>query len=167
MPTISLSELDKLTIEAVWTTLHPTVRQRLLEVLATLAVKRLPQELAEPIAKEIGCLPHANISTLPFRQNSKPPGSTRQGPSAWNALAMRPTERSDNLNWPNPKIAWSCAPWNAPTTTNQERKQVLRLLIPDVTLAKTTPDPQIAHLRNQHGQKSPTGKPFSHSRELD
>jgi transposase-like protein len=99
--------------------------------------------------------------------------------------------------------------WNAPTTTNQERKQVLRLLITDVTLsktnttiqiiirwhtnattaieiprprpsceqrkaspalieqirtlAKTHTDRQIALLLNQQGQKSPTGKPFSHS----
>lgn len=99
--------------------------------------------------------------------------------------------------------------WHAPTTTNQERKQVLRLLITDVTLsktnttiqivirwhtnattaieiprprpsceqrkappalieqirslAKTKTDRQIAHLLNQQGQKSPTGKPFSHS----
>jgi hypothetical protein len=33
--------------------------------------------------------------------------------------------------------------WNAPTTTNQERKQVVRLLITDVTLSKTTATIQI------------------------
>jgi len=57
MQTMSFSEPDTLTIEAVWSTLHPPVRQRLLEVLAMLAVKRLTQELAELIDKEVICLP--------------------------------------------------------------------------------------------------------------
>ena len=57
MHTMSLSEPDYVVLKAVWTTRHPTVRQRLLEVLAALAVKRLTEVLAEPIDKEVVCLP--------------------------------------------------------------------------------------------------------------
>jgi DNA invertase Pin-like site-specific DNA recombinase len=120
-------------------------------------------------------------------------------------LTLRATDRQHILSLAKDLPAL----WNAPTTTNQERKQVLRLLITDVTLsktnttiqivirwhtnattafeiprprlsceqrkappalieqirtlAKTNTDRQIAPMLNQHGQKSPTGKPFSHS----
>jgi hypothetical protein len=53
MNKVTLPAPDRLCLEAVWESFTTTVRQRLIEELIRLAIRRLPQELIEPQPKEV------------------------------------------------------------------------------------------------------------------
>lgn len=53
MNNVTLAAPDRLCLEAVWESFTTTIRQRLLEELMRLAIKRLPQEFVESQHKEV------------------------------------------------------------------------------------------------------------------
>jgi hypothetical protein len=54
----TLSPPDSITPDAVWDTVHPTVRQRFLQELISIAIRYLTQEETEPNDKEVLCRHH-------------------------------------------------------------------------------------------------------------